>query len=147
MVKYISEKRKTKQGKQDINIKTTKEMRCSTYTYHNIPISTLFALLEHYTGGSSPRTQVKIKQVTLRFEKSDKSLPQMSSSPASQRKLLRLKDSSNKRHGMEQLHLKGKTGKHKSRRTVLRKRVSKAEFPSRLKVGGKWVTRETLGSY
>lgn len=98
-------------GKQRSSSKAAKKVRCITITHHSLTVSDLLTMLSSYTSSTSSRAQIKIEQATLRFAKPYPVMSQMSPGFASQRKLLRLKDSPNKRHGMEQLHYKVKARK------------------------------------
>lgn len=97
--------------KQRASSKAAKKVRCITITHHSLTISDLLTMLSSYTSSTSSRAQIKIEQATLRFAKPYPVMSQMSPGFASQRKLLRIKNSSNKRHGVEQLHYKVKARK------------------------------------
>lgn len=111
---YIA-KIKAKKGKQGSTLKTPKKVRCSIITLNNPSISEVLALLHAYAGRPSSRPQVKVEQITVRFAESYQSMPQVSSSPTPQRKLLRLKNSPNKRPRVERLHTKSKSRNNKNR--------------------------------
>jgi len=138
----MSEKNKTKKGKSSSTIKATKEVRCLAHTISNLHEPYLFIVSDAITGSSSPRSQKQKQPTKIRSKKSNKSLSQMSSSPTPQRKLLRLKNSPNKRNGVERVYSKSKAGNNKNRSRALRTDPSRVKLPpnwGKIRVNGKLV--------
>ena len=120
-------KNKVKQSKQSTIKQTSEEVRRIIDSYHNLRSSMVSIMLRYLSGGPSSCSQVEIEQIKVRLKELDTALSQMSSSPSSQRKLLRLKNSADKRNGVERVHTKSKARNSKNRHGVLRTKPTKAK--------------------